>query len=311
MKTIRLSNEKYTIDLSQITFGGAVAWHYEDKEKVTSLLNAYIANGGTTIDTARVYGDSEQVIGEWLATQDREKLILSTKGAHPPFGNMRQSRLDRENIMSDFQQSMELLKTDYVDLYFLHRDDENIPVSEIMPTLHELVASGKVHFLGASNWTTARIEEANRYAKENGLTPFSISQIDYSLAKGTDTMGKDPTIVYMTDEEFAWYEKNQFPVMAFSSQAGGLFTKYLSDPNHPKINRAMLTEENIRRAQVVKEISERTNQSPTAVALSYVMETPFPVVALIGSRSMEQLEDSLSALNYTVTEAEWNELNGK
>ena len=102
-----------------------------------------------------------------------------------------------DTVKKSVEWQLERLKTDYIDIYFLHRDDETKPVEEIMPVLDDFVKSGRVHFLGASNWTTERIEEANRFAVENGLEPFRISQIYYSLAHTSKEAIGDETIACM------------------------------------------------------------------------------------------------------------------
>lgn len=308
MKSFEIKRGSDRLILPKISLGTVMAWNYEDREKCFRIMDAYFKAGGSCIDTARVYGDSEKIVGEWLKKQDRSKIILSTKGGHPPIEDLHHSRLDRESIRSDVEESLSLLQTDYIDLYFLHRDDPSLPVSEIMPVLHELVKEKKVRFLGASNWTAKRIEEANRFAQERGLTPFSVSQIQYSLSATTPEMVSDDTLVYMTREEYRWYLEHQFPVMAFSAQARGFFSKYLLNPENPSIDQRMKTKENLCRAKLVKEISEASGQTVSAVVLSYLLSNPLPVSAVVGFSSLEQLEDSLSGQDFLLTQQQWNEL---
>lgn len=169
---------------------------------------------------------SEKCIGRWIAERKcRNKVFLSTKGAHPELADIHSSRMSRENIVQDLNESLAFLQCDYVDLYFLHRDDTTKPVSFIMDVLDEQVKAGKIRFLGASNWTKSRIDEANAYAVANGKTPFSVSQIQWSLADVKPDAGLDDTLVQMNKSEYDAYLKNPLPVMAFSSQARGFFPK--------------------------------------------------------------------------------------
>ncbi|MGN1133309.1 MAG: aldo/keto reductase, partial [Oscillospiraceae bacterium] len=223
MFTFELKNSRYSLKLPVLTLGTANFERQDNDEKYFELLDRYVELGGTCLDTARCYCDwvegghnaSESVIGRWLEKNNcRDKIIISTKGGHPAMDDMKTSRLSPEELRYDLEHSLECLKTDYIDIYFLHRDDESIPVSEIMPVLNEFAESGKVHFLGASNWTSKRIEEANKFAEENGMEPFRVSQINFSLAHAsTDTYGDD-TVVCMDLREYKWYQRHQFPVMA-------------------------------------------------------------------------------------------------
>lgn len=116
----------------------------------------------------------EKAIGEWLRARGcRDQIILATKGAHPPFQDMHAGRLDRASIQSDLAASLEALGVENVDVYYLHRDDESRPVGEILETLNGFVEEGRVKLLGASNWKTARLREANAYAAAHGLKGFA------------------------------------------------------------------------------------------------------------------------------------------
>ena len=151
---------------SAIILGSGGLGTGERLEHTFATLDAYVAIGGNWIDAARIYGnppgDVEKAIGEWLrARRCRDQIILATKGAHPPFQDMHAGRLDRASIRSDLAASLEALDVENVDVYYLHRDDESRPVGEILETLNAFVEEGRVKLLGASNWKTARLREAN------------------------------------------------------------------------------------------------------------------------------------------------------
>ena len=232
MLEFEIKNEKDSLKLPALSFGTASFERSDSDEVYFELLDTFYKCGGRCIDTARVYcswleeglDSSEGVIGRWMrARGNRDDIILCTKGGHPPIGEMERSRLSRAELEYDISRSLEVLGTDHIDVYFVHRDDERIPVEEIMPILNDFHRSGRARFLGASNWTAARIEAANKFAVENGMEPFRVSQINYSLAhSSTDTFG-DPTVVCMNLREFKWYQRNQFPVMAYCPQAKGFF----------------------------------------------------------------------------------------
>lgn len=305
MFTFELKNKLHTLDLPCLTFGTANFERQDNDDAYFALLDRYIELGGTCIDTARVYcswlengaDSSESVVGRWLrARNNRDKVIISTKGGHPPFDNMSASRLDAVSLKYDLNRSLECLGTDYTDIYFLHRDDEKMPVSEIMPVLNEFVESGKVRFLGASNWTTGRIQAANEYALSHGMEPFRVSQINYSLAhSSTDTFG-DSTLVCMNMWEYNWYRKNQFPVMAFSPQAKGFFAKFArGEMTNNLVDGQFTSTANLARLARVKELSEKTGQSPAVIPLGYLNSQPFFVSSVFAATKLWQMDEDMTA----------------
>ena len=305
MFTYKLKNDKYELDLPALTYGTANFERLDSDEMYFELLDTYYNPGGRCLDTARVYCEwieggkdsSETVIGNWLRARGcRDEMIICTKGGHPPFENMEQSRLSREDIEYDINRSLEILGTDHVDIFFLHRDDEQVPVEEIMPVLNDLYQSGKTHFLGASNWTTARIEEANKFAAENGMEPFRVSQINYSLAHcSTDTFG-DPTVVCMNLREFRWYSRNEIPVMAYCPQAKGFFAKLARGESAKNLPEGQFTSTaNLARLARVKQLSEKENIPPAVIPLGYLNSQPFFVSSVFAASKAWQIEEDMSA----------------
>ncbi len=196
------------------------------------VMDAYLAMGGNVLDTARVYGDfsrgiqgvSEKAVGRWIAARGaRDRVVISTKGAHPPWDDMQRPRLDRQSILRDMTDSLEALGVESVDLYYLHRDDQGRPVGDILETLNGLIESGRAKLVGASNWTKARIDEANRYAKAHGLAGFSVNQPQWSLAH--QHLVADKTLVQMDRDMYAMHRRTGLACMPYSSQAKGFFIK--------------------------------------------------------------------------------------
>ncbi len=306
MFTFEINNSRHSLKLPSLTLGTANFDKHDNDEAYFKLLDKYVELGGWCIDTARVYcswledgeDSSELVIGRWLKARDcRENIIISTKGGHPPVEDMSVSRLDPDSLREDLNRSLECLGTDYIDIYFLHRDDEKIPVSEIMPVLNEFVQSGKVRFIGASNWTTSRIEMANNYATAHGMEPFRVSQINYSLAhSSTDTFG-DPTLVCMNMWEYNWYRRHNFPVMAFTPQAKGFFAKFAKgDMSAAKLPEGQFTSTaNLARLARVKELSLKTGDSPAVIPLVYLNSQPFFVSSVFAVSKLWQLEEDMTA----------------
>ena len=241
-----------------------------------SILDAYMNYGGNLLDTAAIYGMgvSEQTIGDWLNDRGaRSKMTISTKGGHPSLPDW-QCRITEADIRSDIEHSLGYLQTDYVDIYFLHRDDESQSVDVIMPILNKLVCEGKTRHIGASNWTVARINEANNFARKNGMAEFCMSQILWNGAIINKNGVKDQTLVVMDDIEHKGYSANRMPVMAYTSQAHGLFSLIRDkgfDGLSEDIIRTYLNTATRERAMRILAVSENTGVSPTAVSLAYLL----------------------------------------
>ena len=193
MRFVRLGNTSLRVtDLALGT--GALASRVDEKTSL-AIMDCYIGEGGNFIDTAIVYGRwnpgnlplSEMMIGKWLSFHHlRDKVVLATKGAADNEGEKGKKRLSREEIRHDLHDSLKNLKTDYIDLYYLHQDDPTREVGEIMETMNELKREGLVRYFACSNWSAERMEEADRYAAAHGLAGFSADEIMFNLAKANE-----------------------------------------------------------------------------------------------------------------------------
>ena len=310
MEQINIPNTKITassICLGTDYFGSSVP-----KETAFAMMDIYRAAGGTVLDTARIYGRevengaSERTIGAYLKERScRKNVTIITKCAHPAPGQMDISRLSPEEIEADIDESLKALGIDVIDLLFLHRDDITIPVDGIIETLNRMVKKGKIRAFGASNWKAERIFEANRFAKKNKLMGFCASQIKWSLAKTNPAYPEDPTLVEMNNTELARYQEENFPVFAFASQAKGFFQKYKAGGEKALSEKAAaryLFQENISRYARVKVLANELNTTVSAVVLAYLVSQPgLPVFPIIGCKTPEQLENSLTDCGLTFT----------
>jgi len=316
MKTITIKNPVEKMEMQSLTFGAGSFKDYSKKEEYFKLLDCYYDEfSGRSFDTARAYfiwekggeGVSEKVLGEWIKSRGikRDEICITTKGGFPYLEDYHKHRLDKKSLYEDMEESLYALGLDYVDCYLLHRDADELPVSEMLETLNEFHAKGFVKFIGVSNWKGKRIEEANNYAKEHKLIPLSLSQISFSLAKTTPELMKDDTIVCMNDEEYKWYQENNFPVMAFSSQSKGYYSKLLSgEKMSQKCIERYGTEENKLKAERVSKIAKEKGISPAAVAVLYVASNNIPSSAVFCPSNLEQLRDTMSAKDYELSKDE-------
>lgn len=208
------------------------------EKKDFRMMDMYVAAGGNVIDTAACYGDgkSERCIGRWMqARNNRANLVISTKCGQPEFQNgiFQRHRLSYAEMKADLENSLVNLQTDYIDVYFLHKDDPSVPVGEIMEFLNEHIKKGVIRHIGASNWRLDRICAANRYAEERGLQKLEVSQLAFSLRRGTTRgWGANERVLEMDATEYARYLKNKLPVFAFNTQAYGYFYKNMELPEN-------------------------------------------------------------------------------
>jgi len=275
-------------------------------DRSAELLNKFLDAGGNCIDTAHIYGfgDSEKTLGRWIyEVGRRNELVLITKGCHPAvnredvFGSPWVSRFTPEAMQTDLSESLERLHTDYVDLYLLHRDDESVSVSPLIEALNREQASGRIKAFGASNWRVERIAEANEYASQHGLNGFVISSPNLSLAEPKKMLF--PGTLFADETTRQWHHAHQFPLLAWSSLATGFMSgKYKSDDtSNENITQVYYSEENFERLRRAQELAARQNVSVSQIALAYVLGQAFPVIALAGPTTVNNLDDALGALD--------------
>lgn len=317
MKTFFIQNPSGQLAVSKLIFGTTYLGNMHDYAPGFEQMDCYFELGGRCIDTARIYSNfepndkrpSEEVIGEWMhANGVRKELVLSTKGGHPAYGHMDKPRLSSAELREDLSRSLEALQTDYADIYWLHRDDERVPVGSIMETLHSFVKTGEVRFLGASNWSLKRIAEANAYAAEHGLTPFSASQIQWSYATATPTDMGDETLVCVNEEIYAAHLQNHLPIFAFEAQAKGFFSKISTMPEEAlpaKVRKRFLNPTNralnLAKADKVQTLCHKYGVTPAVISLAYITCNPVQAGAIFGCSNLAQLKENMSAMDFELS----------
>lgn len=316
MQTVEIQGLQGPIQVSRLVLGTDYFGSGIPRDESFRILDAYVAAGGNMLDTARFYADwmpgghgaSERTLGEWLRERPgmRERVLIATKGGHPPLQDMHRSRLHLDEVRRDLDLSLQTLSVDSIDLYWLHRDDESQPVERIMDMLAAVAATGAVRALGVSNWRAQRILAANRYAAQHGLPKLCASQLQWSLAVSSAEAQEDDTRVVMDQAELACYQQQQFPVMAYTAQAKGFFSRPLEGPGaaNDKSQRWFTNPVNLARRERVQQLAQRSGLSPTQIALGYVLSQPLPAMALIGPRQLPQLLDSLSAAEVLLSPAD-------
>ena len=288
---------------SRIILGTAYFGDGIKSEDAFLMMDKFREMGGTHIDTARLYakGRAEDVVGKWLRLRGAKEMIVSTKGGYYESDLGETSRINESDISNDLHNSLKALGCECIDFYWLHKDDENTPVEEIINLMNRFVQSGKILRFGASNWTSERIARANKYAEENNLMGFSAGQIRFNPAY---CLGERGGLVGMDSNEFEFYKLGNMPVVAYSSQAKGFFSKmakYGEEALSDKAKKRYLCEENLNRLEVLKELSITHNSSIASVICGAFssFEVP-PVFPVIGGSSVEQITDSLNGADLKI-----------
>jgi aryl-alcohol dehydrogenase-like predicted oxidoreductase len=265
------------------------------------VFDDFVERGGTTFDTAYIYGGGrgEKLLGQWIKTRgNRDEVVVIGKGAHTP-------HCDPESLTRQLHESLERLQTDHLDLYLMHRDNEEIPVGEFVDVMDEHFKAGRIKAYGGSNWTTGRFDEANAYAAANGKQPLTLLSNHLSLARAYDVPWKGCRHV-SDDESLAWLRERQVALFPWSSQARGFFTGRAKpeDRSDEELVRCFYSDENFRRLDRARELAAAKGVEPTAIALAWLLHQPFPVFPLIGPRHVSETRTSLPGLSVTLTDEE-------
>lgn len=270
------------------------------------ILDAFYNRGGNLFDTAWTYrsGEVERHFGQWHVSRGlkRKDFAIIGKGAISPLTYP--DVIERQLI-----QSLERLNSEYVDVYFMHRDNTNIPVGEFVDAMNDQIKIGRIRgIIGGSNWTMDRIDAANEYAKSKNLKGFDAVSNNFSLAIMADPVW--PGCIHSSDDVWKkWFHKRQITNFAWSSQARGFFTERARPGMFidPEIVRSWYSEENFERQNRANELAAELSCTPIQIALAYVLSQSFPNVPLIGPRRISELEESLASLsiNLSAEQVKW------
>ena len=297
--------------LSPIGLGAVKAGVDWDGADADRLLDAYLDFGGNVIDTARVYADfihlngqveigrSERVIGEWIQRSGkRDQVVLITKGGHPtmvwPTDDIHIPRMTAKDMRYDIELSLQALHTDTIDIYFYHRDNRNQSVEEEIETMEQFRKEGKLRHYACSNWEPDRIIAADEYCRRMGYRGFVADQALLNLGSQYMPPLKDDTIVSIKDSLYDYHEKNLNNLaMPYRGAAAGFFHFYISGGTDAVRTHPYFSEENVKRAERVKELMQKYNASVSQVILGYFFVQPFPCVPLYGPQNIAQLKDAM------------------
>lgn len=312
MKKIKIGQTN--LEIAPFNLGGNVFGWTLDEEKSFEILDAFVEAGFNFIDTADMYsywvdggpgGQSETIIGKWMkARGNREQMIIATK-AGGPTGVKDEIDASHKHLMESVDKSLERLQTDYIDLYYLHYDDEKTPVSETLEAFAEMVKSGKVKHIAVSNISPARLKESLEFSIQNKLPKYEVLQPLYNLVERK---------TYETDYApiVAEYGLTVFPYSALAS--GFLSGKYRSEADFNKSPRGQgasnyLNEKGIGVLNALDKIAEKHNTAPATVALAWLSAQPNIGGPIASATSTQQLQQILSSATLNLEETDLKLLN--
>ena len=304
-------------DISKLVMG---CDNQDDINEASKLWDHWIEVGGNIFDTAFIYGggNHEKVFGEWLKNNNRQDVLILGKGAHSPECNP-------EAISKQLTISLERMKTDYVDIYIMHRDNTDYPIDEFMDVLNQEKEKGRIKIFGGSNWTIQRFKEANEWAEKNNKQEMSILNNNLALAKMIKPLWNG-CLSSNTEEILAYLNSSQKSHMSWSSQARGYFLPdNITQEIEDKITKAETyrapgenssgpiscydSEDNRERKKRAMELAEKKGCSAHNIAASWTINQSFPSFALIGPRTIDELDTTLPCLDIELTKEEINWLN--
>jgi aryl-alcohol dehydrogenase-like predicted oxidoreductase len=318
METVPLGQTGLAV--SEIAFG---TWRFGretesgtveiDREGAHSLLDTYEEAGGRFIDTADVYGGgrSERWIGEWLEDRNRDEFVVASKIYwQTRDGDDNAKGLNRKHVREQIDRMLDRLGTDYLDVLYIHRWDEDTPTRELLRSLDGLVDDGRVHYLGASTFrpNAWRVARANEIAREHGWEPFIVTQPRHNLVNRE-----------IEAEYVDFCHEQGLGIVPWSPLAQGFLTgKYERGEEPPADSTASeserwrdqyLTEENFDALDVVRDVADEVGATPAQVALAWEMHHPAITAPIVGARTPEQLEENLAAASVSLSQEQFERLD--
>jgi len=285
-----------------LCLGGNVFGWTADEKQSHDVLNAYASHGGNFIDTADVYsewkegnkgGESESIIGTWLKSQDRSKFVIATKVAKLST----RPGLRPENIIAACNESLKRLQTDYIDIYYSHNDDPEVPMAETLGAYAQLISEGKVRYIAASQHTGARLQEALNISKEQGLPSYIALQDHYNL------MERKP----FESEQQEVLATNGLSALPFFSLARGFLSgKYRKGVVVDSVRADGVKEYQDEKGWAVvvalDEIARAHNSSVSAIALAWLRSNPQVSTPIASARTVEQLIEIIEVVHLSSEE---------
>lgn len=308
------------IQVSEMCLGTMYFGTKTNQKQSESILDTFLNHGGNFVDTSNNYAfwmensvgdESENAIGNWITSQQRDKIILATKcGARPESfdGNLDSVQLEglaQKTIVKAVEDSLKRLKTDYIDVLYGHIDFQEYPIEERLNAFQKLKDQGKIRTIGTSNTWTWRIEESNTLSKEKGFISYSCVQQKYSYLR--PKYNADFWVQRLIDAEMMDYVKNrkELTLLAYSTLLSGVF----SDNKKVSIPDEYDTKDNEIRMATLDKVAKAIGCTKNQLVLAWMMQQDTKIIPLISGSRPSQIEESVKAADITLSEEQLNELN--
>ncbi|HWZ04786.1 MAG TPA: aldo/keto reductase [Mucilaginibacter sp.] len=288
--------------LGTMGFGTEAGWG-ADKETSFAIMDAFAEAGGNFMDTANIYklGTSEKIIGEYLHNHDRDHFVVATKySLKDNITNLNASGNNRKNMMRSVEDSLRRLKTDFIDLFYLHIWDDITPIDEVLRGMDDLIRQGKINYAAISDTPAWVVAKGNTLAELMGWSQFVALQVEYSLLARTAERELIPMAKHFGMTVTPW-----------APLGGGALTgKYLRGEQgrvKPESNRRNERAERI--TKVVMDIADELGVSPGHVALKWTMQQGFSSIPVVGATKLSQLQDNLKTVDVNLAPEHLQKLN--
>ncbi len=318
-----MENSLYTVikgmdkKVSRLVYGTAFIPMLYGRD-CNEMLDIAYESGITTFDTARNYAGSEISLGKWIKDRNLAKeVVILSKCAHPDENG---KRVNEKAIREDFAKSQEYLGVDCIDIYMLHRDDTFVPAGEVVEIMNALKNEGKIKVFGCSNWTADRIEQANNYAAQRNLTPFTVSSPNFSLARQIQDPWGGGCVSITGDDNVAdreYYRKTQMPVFAYSSMGRGFFSGRFRSDEREKARtildgvalKAYDADDNFERLRRSEILAELYGVTVGQIALRWIFTRGLNAFAIVAMKDKKYIELNKRALSLPLTKKQSDYLN--
>ena len=305
---LRLPGTDLTV--SALCLGGNRLGGELDQAQSFELLDTFVEAGGTFIDTAEVYANwlpdappscSEKMLGRWFVARGRPShIVIATKGGHPALNNPGVRRLDKAALRRDIDNSLKNLRRGSLDLFYLHRDDPARPVADILASLEDFRRGGLVRHYAASNWSAARLREAEALAAQSGAPGFAAHQGEWSLAR-RNRVSAAADLNTMSADIFDWHRRTGKAAIPYSPQANGYFDKIAEGRLDEVAARAYDNDANRAMSASLEPLAAEMDATPTQVMLKALTLAPFATIPIIGCRTPGQVRASAASLALPLT----------
>ncbi|MEP6682233.1 MAG: aldo/keto reductase [Parafilimonas sp.] len=288
--------------LGTMGFGTENGWG-ADTETSFKIMESFAEAGGNFLDTANIYkfGTSEKIIGEFISERDRDYFVLATKySLHDNKTNPNASGNNRKNMMRSVEASLKRLKTDFIDVLYLHIWDDLTPIDEVLRGLDDLIKQGKVNYAAISDTPAWIVSKGNTLAELMGWSQFIALQIEYSLLQRTPERELIPMAKHFGMTVTPW-----------APLAGGALTgKYLrGEKGRIKEDSNRLNDDSQCITKEVIAIAEKLGVEASHIALKWTMQKSFSSIPIVGATKLEQLERNLKTIDVIIPEEDMKQLD--